>query len=90
MLMGKVIVAGAGCDFSGFLYKFLRLAFDLQNGNAYKAQLPASLAERGQQVLANQFLSMQTCGRAEKHCKRQKAATDCTNFTDLIMPTSVQ
>jgi hypothetical protein len=23
--------------------------------------------------------------RTEKHCKRQKAATDCTNFTDPIM-----
>ena len=42
----------AGCDFSDFLYKFPRLApLALGNRNAHKARLPASLAERGQQVL---------------------------------------
>ena len=49
--MGKVIVTGVDCDFSDFLYKFPRLALALWNRNAYKARLPASLAERGQQVL---------------------------------------
>lgn len=48
--MCEVIGTGVDCNFSDFLSTFLRLALALQNGNAYKARLPASLAERGRQV----------------------------------------